>query len=125
MRWTRHFALSLLAISAVCVLAYGATAGSFRGTVIEGDRGSVSQGWLYVRGRDGSIRRVDISHAVFGYDESVPPERRKASAREQLEAGADVRVTAEQGSDGEWRASRVDIVKPASSRSAERKLGSS
>lgn len=125
MRWTRRFALGLLAISTVWVLAYAETAGSFRGTVVEGDHGSPAEGWIYVRSRNGSIRRVDISHATFGYDESVSPERRKVPAREQLEAGADVRITAEQGSDGEWRASRVDIVKPPPSRSAERKLGSS
>ena len=71
------------------------------------------------------MRRVDISNASIGYDESVPRDQQKPTAREHLQPGADVRVTAEQDSRGEWHASRVDVVNPPSSRSAERKLGSS
>jgi len=108
-----------------CSLSSAATLGSFRGTVVEGNRGNPAQDWLYVRGSNGNIRRVDISHASFGYDDSVSPEQRKPSPREQLIVGAEVRVTAEQSSDGEWRASRVEIVKPPPSRSAPRKLGES
>jgi hypothetical protein len=118
MRRVSSLAIWLLAASMFYGLAYAGTPGSFRGTVVEGDQGSPREGWLYIRSRNGSIRRVDISQATVGYDETVPADQRKSSARQQLVTGAEVRVTAEQGSDGEWRASRVEIVKPAPVRSA-------
>src|ERR1041385_2905124 len=104
MRWMRRVAPCLLAVL-LCTVAQAATPGSFRGEVVEGDKGAPESGWLYVRGRNGSIRRVDISKAAIGYDEDMPADERKSSAREQLIVGAEVRVTAEQGNDGEWRAS--------------------
>lgn len=122
MQWTRHLAICLLTAALYSGAAQAATSGSFRGTVVEGEKGAPQEGWLYVRGRNGTIRRVDISQAAFGYDEAVPADERKASAREQLVIGAEVRVTAEQDSDGEWRASRIEIIKPAPGRSAEQKL---
>jgi hypothetical protein len=124
MRLMRYLAICLLTATLCCSLAEAATQGSFRGTVVEGDKGAPEAGWLYVKGRNGSIRRVDISQANVGYDENVPADQRKPSAREQLAVGAEVRVTAEQGSDGEWRASRVEILKPAPS-STTQKDGSS
>ena len=125
MRWIQHVSLCLLALSLFCGPAQAATAGSFRGTVVEGEKGVPHQGWLFVRGRNGSIRRVDISQSAIAYDESVPADQRKSSAREQLAIGAEVRITAEQDSDGEWRASRVEIVKPAPTHDAEKKLSAS
>ena len=101
MRCTRLVALILFVVSFVWLAAYAGTPGSFRGTVVEGDEGVPSEGWLYVRGRNGSIRRVDISNASIGYDESVPRDQQKPTAREHLQPGADVRVTAEQDSRGE------------------------
>lgn len=123
MRRLRYLATCLLLTVLSLSLAQAATSGSFRGTVVEGDQGSPKEGWLYVRGRNGNIRRVDISHAAVGYDEAVPADRRKASARELLVVGAEVRVTAEEDNDGEWRASRVEIIKPAPVRSATRVWG--
>jgi len=112
MPFSRPLALLLLSGLLLCSLAQ-ATSGSFRGTVVEGDQGSPKPGFLYVQGRNGSIRRVDISQASIEYDEDLPPDQRKAQAREQLVVGAEVRVTAEEGKDGEWRASQVEIIKPA------------
>jgi hypothetical protein len=119
----RSVAACLLAVALFSSLGRAAAQGSFRGTVVEGDKGASPGAWLYVRGRNGSIRRVDISQAVISYDETVPADQRKSSAREQLVVGAEVRVTAEQGSDGEWRATRVEIIKPPPSRTAQ-ELGS-
>lgn len=118
MRWTCSLVACLLAALFFIAAAQAATPGSFRGTVIEGDQGSPKEGWLYVRGRNGGIRRVDISKAAVAYYEDVPADGRKPPARQQLGVGAEVRITAEQGSDGEWRASRIEIIKPARSRSA-------
>lgn len=118
MRRLRYLAPCLLAAALFYSLAQAATSGSFRGTVVEGDKGAPQAGWLYVRGRNGAIRRVDISQAAVSYDDAVPADERKTSAREQLAVGAEVRVTAEQNGDGEWRASRIEVIKPAPVRSA-------
>lgn len=66
-------------------------------------------------------RRVDVSRARVVYDESVPTATRLPKPEDALVAGAEVRVTAEQGSDGEWRASRVEILKADDSE--ERRAG--
>lgn len=118
MQRMRNLGACLLVATVLAGLAVAATPGSFRGTVVEGENGAPKEGWLYVRGRNGSIRRVDVTQATFAYDEDVAADQRKAPAREAAGIGADVRVTAEQGSDGEWRASRVEIVNPAAARSA-------
>ena len=46
---------------------------------------------------------------MFGTD--VPPSQRVTSASESLKDSAEVRVTAEQGKDGEWMASEIVILK--------------
>jgi len=86
------------------------TPGSFRGTIVDGPN-SGGKNWIYVQGRNGMARRVDISRARVLYDESVPTATRLPQPEDALTAGAEVRVTAEQGIDGEWRASRVEILK--------------
>jgi hypothetical protein len=93
----------------------GGTPGSFRGKVVESDQTVVNPNWLYVQGRNQSIRRVEISHASIVYDEAVPAADRKLKPKQSLIAGTEVRVTAEQGTDGEWRASRVEILDTADS----------
>ena len=99
--------------------------GSFRGTVVESDDAPLDSAWLYVRGRDGGIRKVDISHASIGYDEGATNNGRTSAQRSDLVAGTEVRVTAEQGSDGEWRAKSVEIVKKAESAKTPGKVGKS
>lgn len=76
---------------------------------MESDDAPPSPNWIYVRGRDGGIRKVEVSHASIAYDESEAKGRSGAS-RSDLVAGTEVRITAEQGSDGEWRAKSVEIV---------------
>lgn len=94
-------------------LAGAGTPGSFRGTIIDGPHGGAGTNWIYVQGRNGTARRVDISHARVSYDEDVPTATRLAKPEDALISGAEVRVTAEQGSDGEWKASEVEILKAA------------
>jgi len=93
------------------MLAIAGTPGSFRGTIVDGPHDGASKNWIYVQGRNGAARRVNISRARVSYDESVPTAARLAKPEGALTAGAEVRVTAEQGSDGEWKASRVEILK--------------
>ena len=107
-------------ILGMCAAASAGTPGSFRGTIVDGPH-SAEKNWIYVQGRNGTARRVDISRARVVYDEDVPTAGRLAKPEEGLVSGAEVRVTAEQGSDGEWRASRVEILKAAGSE--ERRAG--
>lgn len=103
---TRPFRLFAL-IVALPVLAV-ATPGSFRGTII--DNPHAAKGWIYVQGRNGTARRVEISRAKILYDEDVPATERRPKPEDALIPGAEVRVTAEQGNDGEWHASQVEIL---------------
>ena len=97
-------------ILGLAILAF-ATPGSFRGTIV--DNPNAVKGWIYVQGRNGAARRVEISRAKILYDEDVPPAERRPKPEEALTPGAEVRVTAEQDSDGEWHATQVDILKAA------------
>jgi hypothetical protein len=89
----------------------GATPGSFRGTIV--DNPNAAKGWIYVQGRNGTARRVEITHAKISYDEDVPATERRPNAGEALKQGVEVRVTAEQDSEGEWHATEVEILKAA------------
>ncbi len=102
----RVFALVL----GLAILA-AATPGSFRGTIV--DNPNSAKGWIYVQGRKGTARRVEVSHATVTYDEDVPAIERSPNPQGALIPGTEVRVTAEQGSDGEWHAERVEILGPA------------
>ncbi|HEY3929904.1 MAG TPA: hypothetical protein VGL89_16150 [Candidatus Koribacter sp.] len=99
------------------VVAFGAvlaaiagTLGSFAGTVVTAP--SQSGPWLYVEGHDHGIRRVNVSTAKIRYDDEVPAAERHDPVPTTLPAGTYVRVLAEQGPDGEWKATEVDILKP-------------
>jgi len=100
-------------VFAVCALLCAGTPGSFRGIIVESTDATAAKNWIYVQGRNGMARRVDTSRARIGYDEDVPAADRHSQPSDTLVPGVEVRVTAEQGSDGEWRASRVEILKPA------------
>jgi len=97
----------------VCVDLMASPAGSFRGTIVEAPQSSPGKSWIYVQGRNGAARRVEISRAKVIYDEDVPAANRASNPADALVPGAEVRVTAEQGSDGEWWASTVEILKAA------------
>jgi hypothetical protein len=98
----------------MAVLLNAGTSGSFRGTIVDGP--SAAKGWIYVQGRNGMARRVEIAHAHVAYDEEIPAAERRSRPEEALVVGTEIRVTAEQGSDGEWKASEVEILKPANGR---------
>jgi hypothetical protein len=108
MRLWSSWSTAALLLSATLIVTAG-TPGSFRGTIVDGP--SMQKGWIYVQGRNGMARRVEIAHAQVTYDDDVPAAERGAKPEDALVVGAEVRVTAEQGSDGEWRASEVEILK--------------
>ena len=111
-RLRMQFILLPLILAAYTTLLAG-TPGSFRGTIVDAPGSSPGKNWIYVQGRNGTARRVEISHADVSYDEDVPQANRVKDPLEALVPGAEVRVTAEQGSDGEWRASTIEILKAA------------
>lgn len=111
----RSLGAGLLLLAA---LLSAGTPGSFRGTVVDGPHSPSGQQWIYVQGRNGMARRVEVSRASVSYDESVPAAARLARPKDALVTGAEVRVTAEGGSDGEWRATHIEILKQPSARAA-------
>jgi hypothetical protein len=87
------------------------TPGVFRGTLVDGPGNEKIDGrWIYVKGRNGSLRRVEISRAKVSYMDSVPEGKREKLPESALKPGAVVRVTAEQDKDGEWRAEEVELL---------------
>jgi hypothetical protein len=95
-------------------------AGTFRGVIVHAPKGEASHGWIYVQGRNGNLRRAEVSHARVLYASSVPERQREQVPARALKAGAEVRVTASQDGNGEWRASRVEILKVGQSRRRKR-----
>lgn len=97
--------LGLLLATAMPLLA--GPVGMFQGELMD----SPQAGWLYVKGRNGMLRRVALGKAPILYGRSVPPERREPNPSDELVKGAVVKVTAEQGTDGEWRAQKVVLIR--------------
>jgi hypothetical protein len=116
MQWPRNWFLMVLLLIAASLVLNAGTPGSFRGTIVDGP--AAEKGWIYIQGRNGMARRVEISHAQVSYDEEVPAAERRSKPEEALVVGTEVRVTAEQGSDGEWKASEVEILKVVGSQPA-------
>src|SRR5579863_670646 len=97
---------------AVFAVAWARTPGTFRGTVVEPLlRSRSDDGWVYVEGRNQMVRRVEVHKATVLYADDVPAAKRTGKAEAWLIAGTEVRVTAVQGSDGEWHATRIEILK--------------
>ncbi len=101
----------VLASIVLATAAHAGTPGSFRGTIVDARHAGAEQNWIYVQGRNGMARRVEISRARVTYDEGVPAADRLGHPQDALTAGTEVRVTAEQGQDGEWRARSIEILK--------------
>ncbi|MEO8726298.1 MAG: hypothetical protein ABI383_09245 [Acidobacteriaceae bacterium] len=99
-------AWSLLLCLLLAVPGVAGPVGIFQGELISGPQA----GWLYVKGRNGMLRRVKLGKARIVYGRTVPLERRDPNPSDDLIKGAVVKVTAEQGSDGEWRARKVVLV---------------
>jgi hypothetical protein len=99
-------ALAVLAVVAVTLRAD--TPGIFRGVVIHGPE--IMPGWMFLKSTNGQVRKVGISRAEVVYSASVPAKDRQKAAAMSIATGAEVRVTAQQDEDGEWRATRIEIL---------------
>ena len=101
---------SLLLTFVFTSLPVFATKGVFQGRVVEGTKREAGR-YIYVAGRGGYMRRVNIQRCRVRFGVDVPPSQRVANASDSLKDSAEVRVTAEQGNDGEWTASEIVILK--------------
>ena len=104
------------AVAAVSVLLLSllpttlcATPGSFRGVIVRGPEDS--PGWIWVKSANGQLRKVGIDGASVVYDDAVPRTDRERQPEMSMKSGAEVRVTANQDGEGEWRASKIEILK--------------
>jgi hypothetical protein len=105
--------LSLFLVVGLSLPAFG-TDGVFQGRVVDPPPNQpVTSGWIYIQGRNHALRRVEVSHAAIVFAHDVPESERHKCGTECLIAGQEIRVTAEQDSAGEWRAKRIEILKPA------------
>jgi len=105
-----------------CPWLVAGTLGSFRGTIVRGP--DQSSGWIYVEGRNHTLRRVNASGAKVEYESDVPAEERKKPIPKVLPLGTPVRVTAEQDDGGEWHATEIEILKAEPPSDDEKKLSS-
>ena len=86
------------------------TVGTFQGLVVSGSSQD-SGTYIYVQGKNGNVRRVRVTGAKVYYADSVPASQRVRSALECLQEHPEVRVTAEQAKNGEWKAQEIVIVR--------------
>jgi len=101
--------IGLLFLVFTCGL-HAAAAGTFLGTLVSSSGNRSEASWIYVKGKNDVIRRVEISTAKVAYADNVPREQRRQPASAGLQPGTEIRVTASQDANGEWRASRIEIV---------------
>ena len=83
--------------------------GIFQGLAIPGSSHETGK-YIYVQGRNGSLRRVKITGAKVSYADSIPLSQRIKSPIECLQERPEVKVTAEQGGSGEWKAREIVII---------------
>jgi hypothetical protein len=112
----KRFLLALFMMVGLCLSATAGTPGTFRGVLVDGPSASRSDGWVFVKGKNGMLRKVEIKRADVHYEETFPEAKRKGTPKAALKPGIEVRVTATQESDGEWHASEVEIVDPDGAR---------
>jgi len=112
----RRAGLVLLTLCLAALSSLAATPGTFRGVVVDAPASSRTNGWIFVKGKNGMLRKVEIKTAAVHYEDTFPAAKRKGSPKASLKPGIEVRVTATQGKDGEWHASEVEIVDPDSER---------
>jgi hypothetical protein len=91
------------------------TIGIFQGLVIPGSSREAGK-YIYVQGRNGSLRRVKITGAKVSYADSIPLSQRIKSPIECLQEHPEVKVTAEQGGSGEWKAREIVIMRLSQSK---------
>jgi hypothetical protein len=104
---TKQLSLTLCLFAALPLFA---TKGIFQGLVVEGTKREAGK-YIYVAGKTGYLRRVNIQRCRVRFGDGVPSSQRLQSAAESLRDNAEIRVTADEDSHGEWIASDIVILK--------------
>ncbi len=97
----------------VFVAAAVAAAGSFTGQVVNGPNLDTTKKWVFIQGPRGPVRRVDVSGAKITFSPSAKKHAKDTRPEDAIHEGAEVRVTASQDGEGEWKATAIEIVKVA------------
>jgi hypothetical protein len=120
----KRWVLCLIFMTLFAVPLAIAADGTFLGKIVDPPANAPdAPGWIFVQGRNHMLRRVEVAHAEVLFGEDIPVSQRHKCNSECLSSGQEVRVTAHQDSDGEWRAKRVEILKIAN-KTAESSLTS-
>jgi hypothetical protein len=105
-------AIALLVLSLLfCPVSEAKILGVFQGKIIKTSATKAGKQWLYVQGKTGFVRKVDVAKAVVEYDDDFPVEARVAKPAQALTVSAEVRITAQQKKDV-WLADEVLILAP-------------
>ena len=104
-------ALALLLTLVLCPLSDAKILGVFQGKIIKATATKSGKQWLYVQGKTGFVRKVDVARAVVEYDDDFPVEARVAKPAQALTVSAEVRITGQQKKDV-WLADEVLILAP-------------
>jgi hypothetical protein len=114
MRNLTRCGLLIIALGALLpALAAAGAVGMFGGKVVQGAAQNPPGKWVYIKGRGGSLRRVEVSKARFDYAASVPRAARAGNPADDLKDGTVVQVSAEQDDSGEWIARSILILQLA------------
>ena len=98
----RRVSLAVAASLLLSFLPALATPGSFRGVIVRVQ--DDNPGWIWVKSANGQLRKVGIEGASVVYDDAVPRGSRERQPEMSMKSGAEVRITANQDGNGEWRA---------------------
>jgi hypothetical protein len=89
----------------------GRILGVFQGKIIKSSS-TGGKRYLFVQGKSGFVRKVDVAQATVEYDDDFPIGIRSPKPIDGLTVAANVRITAEQKSEV-WLASEILILAPS------------
>ncbi len=102
--------LALLIVVAVAPV-WAAVPAMFRGRVVELADQPAKRGLIYVLGKNGSLRKVQVGSAKVEYADELPAKFRRQNPADSLVHGSEVRVEAEENGAGLWRATSIEILR--------------
>jgi hypothetical protein len=108
----RSAVLLLLTTLVFCPLSEAKILGVFQGKIIQKTSTKSGRQLVYVQGKNGFVRKVDVARAVVEYDEDFPVETRLAKPAQALTVSAEVRITGQQKKNV-WLAEEVLILAPS------------
>ena len=97
----------------VLVAAAFAADGSFTGQVVNGPNLDANKKWVFIQGARGPVRRVDINDAKVSFGAEMKKRDKAMKPEDAIREGAELRVTASLDGEGDWKASRVEVVRVA------------